>query len=901
MANKNVYPKSAAAADAEIRKAHAGTAISLSALREQAAGLRRAQALAKLAHVITKPDGSFESWSETLPDLVGVHPDEVVSSTRKWLDLVHVEDRERFRQTALQALREGKRADVEYRLCRKDGAWIHVRQVMEPIPGDADAQGRTRWFNTLQDVTEQKRAEAALRDSESLKSAILESSLDALVTIDPRGNIVEFNPAAEAMFGISRERALGQSMAQLIIPPHLRDAHLRGFSHYHASGEGPVFGKRLELEAMRADGTVFPVELAITPTRSRSGQLFTGCLRDITKRKAAEAKIKRLNRVYAVLSGINTLIVRAEDRDEIHRESCRIAVQQGEFRMAWLGILERETDVIEPVASHGEVRDFLQRAPLASQGKRVGMAWQAILEKRAVISNDVQNDPRTGMKKACQERGINSLAFLPLIVDGEGIGVLALYAAETGFFDDEEMKLLGELAGDISFALDHIQKAERLDYLAYYDSLTGLANRTLFLERLKQLLHPAGPVQTQLALIVVDIERFRTVNDTFGRHAGDALLKLFAARMLEVVRDPVRLARLGADHFAVVADVRAEGDVASMMENARTRVLSEPFAIEGTELRIATKAGIALFPNDGADGDALLANAEAALRKAKATGERELFYTEAMTERVAERLTLENKLRQALEKHEFVLHYQPKVDVENRKIVGVEALLRWDSPELGLVPPLRFISLMEETGLILEVGSWAIKQASFDHRQWAEQGFKELRVAVNVSAIQLRKRSFVSLVEEAIIDGLAPTGIDLEITESLLMDSIEANIEKLQALRRLGINVSIDDFGTGYSSLAYLAKLPVQTLKIDRSFVNTMNDDPNAMTLVSTIISLAHSLKLKVVAEGVETEEQAKFLRLLRCDEMQGYLISKPLPFDELMAFLRQQASNDRKHPLGNL
>jgi len=259
-----------------------------------------------------------------------------------------------------------------------------------------------------------------------------------------------------------------------------------------------------------------------------------------------------------------------------------------------------------------------------------------------------------------------------------------------------------------------------------------------------------------------------------------------------------------------------------------------------------------------------------------------------MTARVAEKLTLENKLRQALEKDEFVLHYQPKVALETRAVLGVEALIRWQSPEFGLVPPLKFIPLLEETGLILQVGAWALKRAAADHRRWMELGLKPLRVAVNVSPIQLRQRDFVDTVERAIIDGVAPTGVDLEITESLIMEDIKANIEKLTAARGLGVKIAIDDFGTGYSSLGYLAKLPVQCLKIDRSFIIAMNSDPNASTLVQTIISLAHSLKLEVVAEGVETEEQAKFLRLLRCDQMQGYLFSKPVPYDDLVALARK-------------
>ena len=310
----------------------------------------------------------------------------------------------------------------------------------------------------------------------------------------------------------------------------------------------------------------------------------------------------------------------------------------------------------------------------------------------------------------------------------------------------------------------------------------------------------------------------------------------------------------------------------------------------GTELRVSAKAGIALFPNDGADADALFQNAEAALKKAKATGERYLFHTQQMTERIGEKLALENKLRQALEKEEFVLHYQPKVDTATRRIDSVEALIRWQSPELGLVPPMQFIPLLEETGLILEVGAWALGRAVVDHRTWTEQGLPAPRVSVNVSAVQLRQRDFVATVEEAIRAGSIPPGIDLEITESLVMEDIEANMKKLEEVRLLGVSIAIDDFGTGYSSLGYLAKLPVHSLKIDRSFIITMLKDPAIMTLVSTIISMAHSLRLKVVAEGVDAEEQAKALDRLGCDQLQGYLFSKPVPFDDMTALLGSKA-----------
>jgi len=880
--------------EAEVRR---GRSLAEERLHESEAALHRAHLMARIAHVVTGADGSFERWSDTLPQLIGVEPAQMPRSTREWLDLLHPDDRERFRATAIEAARAGARRDVEYRLRRADGTWSRVRQVIEPLQSQTDSEAETRWFSTLQDVTAQKRAEETLRESESLKGAILESSLDGLIAVNHQGNIVEFNPAAEAMFGIAREQALGKSMADMIIPPRLRDAHHRGFAHYLATGEGAILGKRVELEAIRADGTEFPIELAITAIKSRSGSLFTGFIRDITARKQSEAKIHRLHRVYAVLSGINALIVRVGDRDELFRGACRIAIEAGQFPMAWVGVVDRETKRVKPVAWGGEAEEFLASAPLSmSQSRAVGrgMSGSAIEEKKAMIANDIQNDPRTQMKEQCRERGISSLVMLPLIVQSEGMGVLALYAREVGFFDDEEMKLLLELAGDISFALDHIAKAEKLDYLAYYDSLTGLANRSLFHERLVQYLSAAQSEKTRLAVAVVDVDRFKIINDSLGRQAGDELLRQIAER-IEGHAGPIRMARISADRFAIVrSGVSSESEVARLVEQWLAECFAPPYVVSGTELRVSAKAGVALFPNDGADADALFQNAEAALKKAKATGERYLFHTQQMTERIGEKLALENKLRQALEKEEFVLHYQPKVDTATRRIDSVEALIRWQSPELGLVPPMQFIPLLEETGLILEVGAWALGRAVVDHRTWTEQGLPAPRVSVNVSAVQLRKRDFVATVEEAIMAGSIPPGIDLEITESLVMEDIEANMKKLEAVRVLGVSIAIDDFGTGYSSLGYLAKLPVHSLKIDRSFIITMLKDPAIMTLVSTIISMAHSLRLKVVAEGVDAEEQAKALDRLGCDQLQGYLFSKPLPLDDMTALLGSDAGKGK-------
>jgi diguanylate cyclase (GGDEF)-like protein len=735
------------------------------ARRVAEAGLRRAQLLAGLAHIVTRPDGGFESWSETLPALLGVDARAMPRSTREWLARVHPDDRAALRASALEAAAGQARTHVEYRMRGSGGAWNYLRQVMERLEPAPDASGKFWWFNTLQDVTREAR------------------------------------------------------------------------SHQ---------------------------------------------------------KIARLNRVYAVLSGINTLIVRVQDRNELLREACRIAVDHGHFLKAWIGTVGGDATPFRMVAANGGDAGFFgelerklrERIPLGH-----GMVAEALARQRTVISNDIERDDQVALRDELLAAGVRAAAVLPLRAAGQSGAVLVLNADSAGFFDEEEMRLLAELAGDISFALENIEKSERIDYLSYYDPLTGLANRTLFHERVKQAVAAAQRDRRKVGLFVVDLERFRAVNDSLGRQAGDALLKMVAERMAAYSRDATWIARTGADHFAVFApDISSGEELARRTEQRMNQVFGAPYAIADTELRISARVGIALYPNDAGDAETLFRNAEAALKKAKQTGERYLFYRQEMTALVAEKLMLENKLRRALENDEFVLHYQPKVDLETRHIVGVEALIRWQSPELGLVPPGRFIALLEETGLILPVGSWALRRASLDHRRWMERKLRPPRVAVNVSAIQLRQRDFVSVIEQAIIDGPAPIGIDLEITESVVMEDIQGNIDKLKAARALGINIAIDDFGTGYSSLGYLAKLPVQSLKIDRSFVITMHSDANSMTLVSTIISLAHSLHLKVTAEGVETEEQARFLHLLRCDEMQGYLFSKPVPEQELARLLEKQA-----------
>ncbi|MDB5808398.1 MAG: hypothetical protein JWN94_520 [Betaproteobacteria bacterium] len=601
--------------------------------------------------------------------------------------------------------------------------------------------------------------------------------------------------------------------------------------------------------------------------------------------EARSSDLRRANRTLRVLSGINSLIVRAYDRAELFREACRIVVEEGGFPMAWVGIADRTSMKLVPLAFAGRDEALLtaiKRRMVEGPGPFVGnsVTALAISTKQAVVSNDLQNDARVVFGKQYAEAGIRSMVILPLIVENEVMGVLAMYADETDFFNAEELKHLMELAGDIAFAIDHINKQERLDYLTYYDVLTGLANRALLHERLEQNLANATAHGRKLALVLLDIERFKTINDTLGRPAGDALLKDVAARLSLFAADAGQLARIDADHFAfMVPEVKAEEAVAHLIEQRMQEVFGPPFLADDTELRVSARFGVAMFPADGGDADTLLKNAEAALKNAKAGGDRYLFYTQSMNARIADKLSLENRLRQAIDHEEFVLHYQPRVNLASGKVTGAEALIRWNDPRTGLVPPGEFIPVLEETGLIYDVGRWALRKAIADYLRWLGAGLPAVRISVNVSSLQLRNRGFVAEIAQVIAaTPHAAGGLELAITESLIMEDVMHNIASLRAIRAMGVSISLDDFGTGFSSLSHLSKLPVDGLKIDHSFVVDMTAGPKGLALVSTIIKLAHSLKLKVVAEGVETEEQSRLLHLLNCDEMQGYLLSKPMP-----------------------
>jgi diguanylate cyclase (GGDEF)-like protein/PAS domain S-box-containing protein len=703
-----------------------------------------------------------------------------------------------------------------------------------------------------------------------------------MVLVNTQGIVVLANERVCNLFGYEEGALTGKPVADLI-PERYRETHGRLLEEYFQAPHVREMGIGMELVGRHADGSEFPVEISLNPY-GEPGALYTlASVRAIKERKATEIRIRHLNRILAMQSRMHALIVRVHEREELFREACRIAVEAGAFSMAWVGLLDADGAQIRVAASYGErAEEYLvnieTETPLIT-----GPAGMAIRENRAVWVQDYQQNELT---KPWHVRsagfGWSSLATLPLHRAGVPIGALVLYAGEIGAFDDEEERQLVELATNLSFAIDHIEKERKLNYLAYYDVLTGLANRTLFLNRVTHYLRSAVSGRKKLAVFLIDLDRFKNINDSLGQLAGDKLLKQVAKWLTREVGDANLLARLDADHFAVVIpEIGQEDDVALLVEGWMKALRDHPFGVKTATFRISAKVGISMYPEDGSNADTLFKHAEVALKQAKASRNRYLFHTPKMTEMMAGKFVLENQLRQALDKHEFMLHYQPKMNMASGKLTGAEALIRWNDPRTGLVPPGRFTPMLEETGLIYEVGRWALGQAIEDYLRWRRAGLPAVRIAVNVSPLQLRNRHFISDIERAIgSDRDAAASLELEITEGLIMEDVDYSIATLRAIRAMGVSIAIDDFGTGFSSLSYLSKLPLDTLKIDRTFVSDLTEAPEGLAQVSTIINLAHSLNLKVVAEGVETAEQARLLKMLGCNEMQGFYLSKPLPGD---------------------
>ena len=848
-------------------------------------------------------------WSDRLKKIFGLPLETDNLKLSDFLAAVHPDDRETIEASFRDTIRDHMEYVAEYRIVRPDKS---ERIVSARGLGEYAEDGSPlRVMGTAEDITNRKLAQRALQRSEERFRTLIEASAQIVWASDPHGNLTELSPSFRSFTGIDPTNALGESWLRIVHPDDLERTISR-WTHSLVTGElyETEFLIRMESGTYRhfranavclrdADGNIR--EWIGTATDIHERKLAEIALQQahkalelkVTEHQRAEAAARRLSRVYAVLSGISSAIIRAHNQEELFDEACRIAVHDGHFLLAWIGTVSGDT--LTPKAINGipvQENILKKNQPIKlSVDSPEGQSPAAISlrEKRLQVCNDfAAQSVKSPWRQHALQLGLRSSASLPLMVGNKMMGCLNLYAAESNFFDESEINLLNELAGDISYAMEFIEHERKLDYLAYYDVLTRLANRRLFVDRLAQQVQSARLATEGFALIMVDVARFKTINDTYGMPTGDQLLKLVARRLTRFAGGASRAARVGGDRFAVIVpEFDRASNLAAILRGRVWNSINRPYRLGGRNIHVPVRIGVAMFPQDGDDAESLLQNSEAALKKAKVSGDTFLFYTQQMSSALHEKLRLEDQLRRALEESEFVLHYQPKIDLRNGTICGAEALLRWNSPELGLVPPMQFITLLEETGLIIEVGRWVLRQAIAERDQWLTVG-PAPRIAVNVSPLQLRQADFVEEIRNAIGARDGAAGIELEVTESVLMPDMDDHVTKLRVIKSMGIPIAIDDFGTGYSSLSRLSKFPVSSVKIDRSFIIDMTGSADSMSIVSTIISLAHSMNLRVVAEGVDSQEQLKFLRLLRCDEIQGFLFSPAVSADEFGRMLHE-------------
>jgi diguanylate cyclase (GGDEF)-like protein len=615
----------------------------------------------------------------------------------------------------------------------------------------------------------------------------------------------------------------------------------------------------------------------------------------------AEKQKERLTRMFAALSATNEAIMRAKTRAEMFELVCAAAVLGGKFTSTTIVLAEPGEEFLRIAASKGQNSDRVRSTRFAISAEHPegrGLTGTAFRTKAPSIMNDFLTNERTShWHTLAREGGTCSGAGFPLLKKGgESVGVLLFLADEEHVFTDDLVELLAKLAENISFALENFDRADektradaRIEYLASHDSLTDLPNREMFNALLHHAIEAAGRYQRRLAVLFIDLDRFKIINDSLGHDAGDALLVKIAGRLRKALRSSDVVARLGGDEFVVILEETADGaDVEGIARNLLA-VLSRPLQLSGHECHTTASIGIAMYPSDGVDAQTLTKNADMAMYLAKEDGKNGFrFFTNEVKAQSIERLTLETALRHALERNQFALHYQPKVDMASGQITGVEALLRWTHPELGVLPPMQFIPLAEETGLIVPIGRWVLKEACAQNMAWQRRGLRPVSMAVNLSPRQFADAQLLQDIDEALAaSGMSAVLLQLEVTESMVMRNVSRAVKVLDAIQSRGIRLAIDDFGTGYSSMSLMKQFPIDTIKIDRSFVRDLPNDSEDQAIAQAIISMGKALGMTVIAEGVETVEQETFLRDHGCDEMQGFLVSKAVPPQELAVLLR--------------
>ncbi len=825
-----------------------------------------------IAHVSLS--GRFLSVNRSLCEILGYSADELLARSVK--DVSHPDDRDVTDAERGRMLSgEVDSARFEKRYVRKDGTIVWIDLTVALV---RNAEGEPQHeIAVMEDITGRKEKEAALQ---RFRTA-LDSAADMVFLFDvASGRLLDFNETACSYLGYRREELLRLGGKDIRVGASAETLRAETAEMLRQGGRRNT----VLTEYRRKDGSAFPVESRRSLIETPQGRVLLINSRDLTERmrseqrRAAQAryqkKISRLGQaalskrdpaelvakaVQSVLDGLGGGVVAYFERGDDAREMVL-------RRVAGLGATPVEPAVVRiepgsalaPLLEHSE--PVVLSGPWAAAAP-LPMAW---LHRYA------------------------SLAVVPVPADGGPRGLVCALAERPGAFGPEETRFLGAAASMVSAALHRLDSEARLAYLAQFDPLTGLPNRTLLADRFAMLIVQARRRSASLGVLFIDLDDFKMVNDTQGHAAGDELLKETARRLQSTVRDGDTVARISGDEFAIILSDLARADDAALVAQKILDRLVEPFAIRGQEAIVTASIGIATFPADGDDAEALLGAADAAMYRAKQSGRNAFqFFTADINQRTRARAVLGTELRRALERKEFTLHYQPKIDLVSGRPCGAEALLRWEHPERGRVAPVEFIPVLEETGLIVPVGEWVLRKACEDLKGWQRSGMPAMPVAVNLSARQFRQHDLDERIRAIVAAaGIDPALIELEITESQLMHDPDHAIRVLERLGAAGLRIAVDDFGTGYSSLAYLTRFPLASLKIDRSFVADVLSDEADATIVRTIVDMAHTLGFTVIAEGVERDAQAAFLRKLGCEQAQGFLFARPMPAHDFTALI---------------
>ncbi len=772
-------------------------------------------------------DGRIQIANPSCRQLLGYEPAELVG--KHYTALIHPEDLARVRQTVAEAADQTPISGYQNRCITRDGSVVWGEWNGTPLPEEG------AWYCLTRDISERKRSEAALRQSEARHRAVVDTASDAIITMTADGMISSFNKGAERIFGYQAEAMVGRPMTSLM-PERYRSAHSAGLQRYMRSGKGRVVGHTLELEAARADGTVFPIELTVTEVAGVEECFFTGVIRDITERKRAQ-----------------------------------VTLRQSEER--WRSLVQNSSDVVAVLGPDGVTRyvsDSIQRILGYNPEDQVATG----VFDSAILHPDDAFQLRAALQDLLLTPGADAtLEFRLWHADGSWRYVEAI---ARNLIEDPSV---GGVVVNYRDITERKAFEEQLRRQAFHDPLTGLPNRALFADRLEHALARTTRRRQLVAVLYLDLDRFKFANDSLGHDVGDQILIEVGSRLHGVLRSEDTAARLGGDEFVVLIEEIEDRIQVMNLADRICCVLNEPFLISDHEVSVTASIGIAFASSTEATAVDLLRAADVAMYQAKNSGKaRYKVFDPEFGASVLERLGLEADLRRALDRGELRVYYQPQVVLSSGRIRSAEALVRWEHPVRGLVSPGEFIPLAEETGLIAPIGAWVLREACRQASAWQHLGDVPITVGVNLSTQQLQQPDLIPqivyILEET---GLPPHLLQLEITESMLMQDVPTNVATLQQLRDMGVSLALDNFGTGYSSLSYLRLFPMDTLKIDKSFVDGLGKNPQDQAVLEAMISLARSFGMTVVAEGVETEQQAVLLQELECAKVQGFLFARPL------------------------